>query len=79
MRLHSCVLAAGLVLAAAALAQDADERASVAKIRERIQKQPARKAGPYKVTIPNTTISYEMVPIPAGDFTMGSNVKPDEE
>jgi formylglycine-generating enzyme required for sulfatase activity len=79
MQFHHRVLAAGLVLAAAALAQDAAERASVAKIRERIQKQSARKAGPYKVTIPNTTISYDMVPIPAGEFTMGSTVKPDEQ
>src|SRR4051795_9972580 len=79
MRFHRAVLAAGLVLAAAALAQDAAERASVVQIRERIQKQPARKSGPYKVTIPNTTISYEMAPIPAGEFTMGSTVKPDEQ
>ena len=79
MRFHHRALAAGLVLAAAALAQDAAEQASVAKIRERIQKQPARKAGAYKVTIPNTTISYDMVPIPAGEFTMGSNAKPDEQ
>ena len=31
---------------------------------------------PYKVTIPNTTVSFEMTPIPAGDFTMGT---PDSE
>src|SRR3954451_8160828 len=79
MRFHHRVLVAGLVLATAAFAQDAAERASVAKIRDRIQKQPARKPGAYKVTIPNTTISYDMVPIPAGEFTMGSNVKPDEQ
>jgi formylglycine-generating enzyme required for sulfatase activity len=79
MRFHHRALAAGFVLAAAALAQDAGEQASVAKIRERIQKQPARKPGAYKVTIPNTTISYDMVPIPAGEFTMGSNAKPDEQ
>ena len=31
---------------------------------------------PYKTTIPNTTVSFEMTPIPAGDFTMGT---PDSE
>jgi formylglycine-generating enzyme required for sulfatase activity len=62
-----------IFLAAAALfAQgDAGERETVRRIHERIAKQPARNPGPYKVTIPNTTISYEMVPIPAGEFTMG--------
>src|SRR4051794_11084297 len=79
MRFRRWVLAAGLVLAAAAVAQDEAEHQSVAKIRERILKQAARKPGPYKVTIPNTTVSYEMVPIPAGEFTMGSNAKKDEQ
>ncbi len=27
---------------------------------------------PYKVTIPGTDVSYEMVPIPGGNYTMGS-------
>ncbi len=79
MHFHYRVLAAGLVLAAAGIAQDAAEIASVAKIRERVQKTPARKSEAYKVTIPNTTVSYDMVPIPAGEFTMGSNAKPDEQ
>ena len=35
---------------------------------------------PYKVTIPNTLISYAMAPIPAGDFTMGpANLRPGEK
>src|SRR4051795_1240967 len=51
------------------------EMANVAKIRERIL--AAGKNGhaisrPYKVTIPNTIVSYDLVPVPAGDFTMGS-------
>jgi len=51
------------------------ETANVARIRERIL--GAEKGGhpsdkPYKVTIPNTTVSYSVVPVPAGDFTMGS-------
>jgi formylglycine-generating enzyme required for sulfatase activity len=50
------------------------EMENIRKIRERIL---AREAGnvsakPYSVTIPNTTIKYDMVPIPAGDFTMGA-------
>jgi formylglycine-generating enzyme required for sulfatase activity len=79
MRFPQRVLAAGLVLAAAGVAQDAAERAAVAKIHERIQKQAVRPPGAYKVTIPNTTISYDMVAVPAGEFTMGSNAKKDEQ
>ena len=48
----------------------ADERAAVQRIHDRIvaqKREPVRKT-----TIPNTTISYEMAPIPAGDFLMGS-------
>jgi formylglycine-generating enzyme required for sulfatase activity len=67
-----------LLLAAAAFAQT---DANIAKIRERIaarERQSPAKAEAYKVTIPNTTISYAMVPIPAGEFTMGgSKVKLD--
>ena len=65
--------------AAAGLSQEAAEKAAVQKIHDRIAKQAAHKAGAYKVTIPNTTISYEMAPIPAGEFQMGSTAKPDEE
>jgi formylglycine-generating enzyme required for sulfatase activity len=55
----------------------ARERANVSRIRDRIQGHApaAGKPQPYKVTIPNTTISYSMVPIPAGEFTMGSDEK----
>jgi formylglycine-generating enzyme required for sulfatase activity len=63
------------VFAAAAFAQDP----AVDKIHDRIAKNTAHKSGPYKVTIPNTTISYEMVPVPAGEFSMGSTAKPDEQ
>jgi formylglycine-generating enzyme required for sulfatase activity len=75
-------LAAGMLLALSATAQpaaDAVERAGVRKIYERIQSGPARKAGPYKVTIPNTTVAYDMVPVPAGEFAMGSTAKKDEQ
>jgi formylglycine-generating enzyme required for sulfatase activity len=65
---------------------DPKELAAVQRIRARIEEQ-ARKAaaGPpaaYKVTIPNTTVTYGMAPVPAGEFLMGSaapGAKPDEQ
>ena len=44
---------------------------STQRITDRQPERP-RKSGPYKVTIPSTTVAYDMVPIPAGEFTMGS-------
>ncbi len=46
---------------------------NVRHIRETIvaKKAPA-ETHPYRVTIPNTTVSYDMTPIPGGDFQMGS-------
>jgi formylglycine-generating enzyme required for sulfatase activity len=64
-----------LTAAACAFAQDA----AVSKIHDRISKNTAHPSGAYKVTIPNTTISYEMVAIPAGEFSMGSTAKADEQ
>jgi formylglycine-generating enzyme required for sulfatase activity len=55
------------------------ELETVRQIRERIVANQAHKAAdPYSVTIPNTTVTYSMAPIPAGHFTMGSTAKPDE-
>jgi formylglycine-generating enzyme required for sulfatase activity len=52
------------------------ELAVVQKIRARIEEQAGKAAaGPpaaYKVTIPNTTVTYGMAPVPAGEFLMGS-------
>ncbi len=79
MRFHHRVWAAGFVLAAAGFAQDAAEREAVTRIHDRIVKQTPRKAGPYKLTIPNTTISYDMAAIPAGEFVMGSAAAKDEQ
>jgi formylglycine-generating enzyme required for sulfatase activity len=65
---------AALLVAAGAIAQTA-ERANVERIYERIQAQkhpPARSQGPASVTIPGTTVSYDIVPVPAGEFEMGS-------
>lgn len=71
------LLAAGLLLAAGA--QEAEERANVRRIFDRIQAHSQKPTGAYKVTIPNTTVSYDMVSIPAGEFTMGSTGKKDEQ
>jgi len=76
-------VAAGILLAAAVMAQapapEAAERAAVKRIYDRIHAGKAPAKGPYKVTIPNTTVSYDMVAVPAGEFTMGSTVKKDEQ
>jgi formylglycine-generating enzyme required for sulfatase activity len=70
----------------AAASVDPKELAAVERIRTRIEerskKAAAGKAEAYKVTIPNTTVSYGMAPIPAGEFLMGSgaaDAKPDEK
>ena len=61
-----------LVSAAAAV----DEHQVVLQIHDQIvareRSAASGKPAPYKVTIPNTTVSYDMVPIPAGEFLMGS-------
>jgi len=55
------------------------EAQNVQQIHERILAHRQEKPEPYKVTIPNTTISYAMAPVAAGDFLMGSSAKPDEQ
>jgi formylglycine-generating enzyme required for sulfatase activity len=69
-------------------ATEADPQKLARRIHERIKarqnEQASAEARPYSVTIPNTTVSYDMVPIPAGDFVMGSPDsdparKPDEQ
>ena len=60
---------------------DPKELAIVQKIRARIEEQAGKAAagraagGPgaaYTLTIPNTTVTYGMAPVPAGEFLMGS-------
>ncbi len=65
---------------------DAEELAVVRQIRTRIEERSktsgSDKAAPYKITIPNTTVTYSMAPVPAGEFLMGSTepgAKPDEQ
>ena len=54
---------------------DPEQLAVVQKIRARIEERSKKaasgRAAAYKVTIPNTTFSYGMAPIPAGEFLMG--------
>ena len=61
-----------------------DERQTVRELHDRLQKHPADKRSAYNITIPNTTVSYGLAAIPAGDFVMGSpdsdpQRKPDEQ
>ena len=53
-----------------------EERASVGRFHQRIvagtKENTVAEMKPYKTTIPGTSASFEMVPIPAGDFTMGT-------
>jgi formylglycine-generating enzyme required for sulfatase activity len=70
------------------LGRDADPIEIVRRIHARIESGQKQRAdaemGPYRVTIPNTTVSYGMAPVPAGVFVMGSagsnsNQQPDEQ
>jgi formylglycine-generating enzyme required for sulfatase activity len=69
-----------------AAAVDKQEMAAVrdirARIEERAKNSPSDPSKAYKATIPNTTVSYGMAAIPAGEFVMGSTgpaAKPDEQ
>jgi formylglycine-generating enzyme required for sulfatase activity len=56
------------------------ELENVQRIRERVEAAKSHKdPAPYTVSIPNTTVSFPMVPIPSGKFMMGSTEKPDEQ
>lgn len=57
------------------------ELSEVQHIRDRILANKSNPSGTkaYKVTVPNTTVSYEMVAIPAGEYSMGSQAKKDEQ
>jgi formylglycine-generating enzyme required for sulfatase activity len=56
----------------AAFAQAPKELENVRKIRERIATHRAAMGKAYHVTIPGTTVAYDMIAIPAGEFEMGS-------
>lgn len=62
--------------AAHAAGKGADEHEEVRLLRERIlaraRESGASKMEPYHAAIPDTTVSYDMTPVPAGSFEMGS-------
>ena len=71
-------------VAAQAPAIDSKEMAAVEKIRARIEEQSKTtpRSSAYTVTVPNTTVTFTMAPVPAGGFAMGSSApdaKPDEK
>jgi formylglycine-generating enzyme required for sulfatase activity len=76
MMLMALVEAAPLLTSQANKTVDPKEMAAVERIRARIDERAKKTAGvaaaAYKVTIPNTTVSYGMAPVPAGEFQMGS-------
>jgi formylglycine-generating enzyme required for sulfatase activity len=78
MRAVARVTASGLLIAFAAIT--ADDHELVEQLHRKIlsaSPDPDAKAmRAYKITIPGTDVSYDMVPIPAGDFSMGT---PDTE
>jgi formylglycine-generating enzyme required for sulfatase activity len=49
-----------------------NEMGVVQQIRERVVASKSEPSKPYKQSIPGTDVSYEMLPIPAGEFTMGT-------
>lgn len=61
----------GAVVSAAA-APKSDERATVQKIHAKIVAAPKPELKPYTVKIPNTDVTFDMLPIPGGEFTMGT-------
>ena len=66
----------GVTLGVEASAKPRDEQSTVKQLHDRITaaaKSSTTKPGePYKVTVPNTDVAFEMTPIPAGEFMMGT-------
>jgi formylglycine-generating enzyme required for sulfatase activity len=84
----SAVCLAGSMMVAAQTDKPPDpkELAVVQGIRARIEEHTRKaapgKPAPYSVTIPETTVSYSMAPVPGGEFRMGSagpSARPDEQ
>ena len=77
--LRAAVLGAGLASCVWGQGPAAsDEMARVRQIRERVL-QSKRGESHYQVTIPNSVVSFEMAAISAGEFSMGSSAKKDEQ
>ena len=64
------ILCCAAIVPAQTDSQEARERAAVESLHARIVAKASQGSGKYKVTIPNTTVSYDMVPIPAGELQM---------
>jgi formylglycine-generating enzyme required for sulfatase activity len=79
--LKAAAAAAASPAAPAAASPQDREMADVQQIRQRIVANRANPVGTkiYTLTIPNTTVSYAMVAIPSGAFTMGSDATKDEQ
>ena len=65
---------------------DPRQLAEVQRIRTRIAERASKSTrgvpAAYNVTIPNTTVTYTMAPVPAGEFLMGTagpGARPDEQ
>src|SRR3954467_15988074 len=71
-----CLVGSVMVAAQTDKPPDPKELAVVQGIRARIEEHTRKaapgKPAPYNVTIPETTVSYSMVPVPGGEFRMGS-------
>lgn len=50
-----------------------DEHETVRRIHRRIAQRSLKRSGTYSVTIPDSTVTYQMAFIPAGEFVMGSD------
>ena len=69
----AATLGAGLLLSQKGPVDPAKEKVTVDALHKRIAAKPVTAPGkPYKHTIPGTDVSYEMLPIPAGEFLMGN-------
>lgn len=62
----------GVALRGSSTGGSRNELETIRKLRARIQAHTIGQKSAYSMTIPNTTVSYEIVPIPAGEFLMGS-------
>jgi formylglycine-generating enzyme required for sulfatase activity len=71
----------GVALKTTPVAPPLDEQETVRRIHARIvehaKRSPSKPGEKYSVAIPNSTVAYDMVPIPAGEFTMGAS--PDDK
>ncbi|MBI4907383.1 MAG: formylglycine-generating enzyme family protein [Acidobacteria bacterium] len=62
-----------LITVAVPLAAQSDNAALTAALRDRITKRNiSEQFQAYKTTVPGTVATYEMLPIPAGEFTLGT-------